>query len=257
MRTAKDDRSRTTDVLTFEELGADMLIVDEAHNYKRLKLITKMTRVAGVPSGKGSDRAFDLFIKSRYLAQAAPTGGTVFLTGTPISNTMAEMFVLMRYLAQATLDGRGIPQFDGWAATFGEKVTAFEISPTGKGFRQKTRFARFTNMPELMQMYRAFADVQTADMLKLPTPKLKGGTAQVHAIPQSTELAAYVDTLLERYEAVLGKKRREAGPARGQPAQDHRRRPQGGARPATRRRPSAGGRQTRHRQPADLRHLEA
>jgi N12 class adenine-specific DNA methylase len=118
---------------------------------------------------------------------------------------MAEMFVLMRYLAQPMLDQRGIPQFDGWAATFGEKVTAFEISPTGRGFRQKTRFARFTNMPELMQMYRAFADVQTADMLKLPTPPLKGGKAQLHVIPASTELDAYVETLLERYEKVLGR----------------------------------------------------
>ncbi|HYE86356.1 MAG TPA: hypothetical protein VEA16_08370, partial [Vicinamibacterales bacterium] len=204
LRTTKERQKKDADIVTFEQLGVDMLMVDEAHNYKKLGFPTKMTRVAGVPAGPGSQRAFDLVVKSGYLAKANPTGGTVFLTGTPISNTMAEMFVLMRYLAQGALNERGIPQFDGWAATFGEKVTAFEISPTGRGFRQKTRFSRFTNLPELVQMYRAFADVQTADMLKLPTPPLKGGKAQVHTVAATPELDAYVEELLERFAAVLG-----------------------------------------------------
>ncbi|MGH9253667.1 MAG: Eco57I restriction-modification methylase domain-containing protein [Vicinamibacterales bacterium] len=205
LRNLKERQSKDTDVIVFEQLGVDMLMVDEAHNYKKLGFPTKMTRVAGVPAGPGSQRAFDLIIKSSgYLAKANPTGGTVFLTGTPISNTMAEMFVLMRYLAQASLNERGIGQFDGWAATFGEKVTAFEISPTGRGFRQKTRFAKFTNLPELIQMYRAFADVQTADMLKLPTPPLKGGKAEVHTVAATPELDDYVNDLMERFAAVLG-----------------------------------------------------
>lgn len=204
IRTAKDRQSKDSDVPTFERLGVDMLIVDEAHNYKKLGFPTKMTRVAGVPAGPGSQRALDLKIKIGHITQSNPTGGTVFLTGTPISNTMAEMFVLLRYLAQGALDQRGIPQFDGWAATFGQLVTAFEISPTGRGFRQKTRFAKFTNLPELVQMYRAFADVQTADMLKLPTPPLKGGKAHVTTVPASEALDHYVDELLERFAAVLG-----------------------------------------------------
>ena len=204
LKTTKERQAKDTDVVTFEQLGVDMLIVDEAHTYKKLGFPTKMTRVAGVPAGPGSQRAFDLVVKSGYLAKANPTGGTVFLTGTPISNTMAEMFVLMRYLAQSSLEERGIGQFDGWAATFGEKVTAFEISPTGRGFRQKTRFAKFTNLPELVQMYRAFADVQTADMLQLPSPPLKGGKAQVHTVAATPGLDDYVEELLERFAAVLG-----------------------------------------------------
>jgi len=204
LRTTKEGQAKDAQVLTFEQLGVDMLMVDEAHNYKKLGFPTKMTRVAGVPAGPGSQRAFDLMVKSSYLATANPTGGTVFLTGTPISNTMAEMYVLMRYLAQPALDERGIPQFDGWAATFGDTVTAFEISPTGRGFRQKTRFAKFTNLPELVQLYRSVADVQTADMLKLPTPPLKGGKAAVHVVDASPDIDAFVETLLERYAAVLG-----------------------------------------------------
>jgi hypothetical protein len=203
LRTAKEDQRKDEDALTWEELGVDMLIVDEAHNYKKLQFATKMTRVAGVPK-QGSQRAFDLNVKLQHTATTNPTGGAVFLTGTPISNTMAEMYVLMKYLARPLLEARGIPQFDGWAATFGETVTAFEISPTGRGFRQKTRFNRFTNMPELIQMYRSFADVQTADMLKLPTPPLRNGKPTVHVVPATTELNDYVESLLARYEAVLG-----------------------------------------------------
>lgn len=162
--------------LTFEELGVDRLFVDEAHKFKNLFYTTKMTRVAGLPQ-TASERAFDLFLKVAHIQERNGGGGVVFATGTPISNTMAEMFTMQRYLQMASLRRLGLQHFDSWAGTFGETVTAMELSPDGAGYRLQHRFARFVNVPELMQQFRQTADVQTAEMLKLPIPKLETGKA--------------------------------------------------------------------------------
>src|SRR5262249_33902551 len=139
-----------------------------------------MERVAGIQTS-GSERAFDLYMKCRYLDQQHAGHGVTFATGTPISNTMVEMYTIQKYLDPHSLSERGIDHFDAWAATFGEVVDAMEISPDGKTLRPRSRFAKFTNLPELQQMFRAFADVKTADMLNLPRPRLAGGKASVIA----------------------------------------------------------------------------
>src|SRR6266536_3172794 len=157
--------------LTFEELGVDFLIVDEAQFFKNLFYVTKMNRVAGLPQ-TASERAFDLFLKVQHIQARNKGGGVVFATGTPIANSMAEMFTMQRYLQPEDLKKHNLHHFDAWAATFGEPVTAMELSPDGAGYRMHTRFARFINVPELMQMFRQVADVQTAAMLDLPRPKL-------------------------------------------------------------------------------------
>ena len=144
-----------------------------------------MDRVAGIQT-EGSERAFDLLMKARYLEAQHPGRGLAFATGTPISNTMVEMYTLKRYLAPVLLEERGISHFDAWAASFGEVVHTMEISPDGSSLRSNARFSRFVNLPELQQMFRSFADVQTADMLKLPVPALKGGKAAVVSCPMST-----------------------------------------------------------------------
>ena len=141
-----------------------------------------MDRVAGIQTS-GSERAFDLFMKARYLHRQHPGHGLTFATGTPISNTMVEMYTVQRYLDPEGLAERGIEHFDAWAATFGEVVETMEISPDGKSLRPRSRFARFTNLPELQQMFRAVADVQTAAMLDLPRPALAGGKADGHCLP--------------------------------------------------------------------------
>jgi N12 class adenine-specific DNA methylase len=143
-------------------------------------LPTKMERVASIQTG-GSERAFDLFMKARYLGEQHPGHGVTFATGTPISNTMVEMYTMQRFLDLEGLKSRGIEHFDAWAATFGEVVDTMEISPDGKRLRPRSRFARFVNLPELQQMFRAIFDVQTADMLDLPRPKLEGGKPQTVA----------------------------------------------------------------------------
>jgi N12 class adenine-specific DNA methylase len=174
------------DGLVFDELCVDYLFVDEAHSFKNLETPTKMERVAGIQTA-GSERAFDLYMKARYLDEQHAGHGVTFATGTPISNTMVEMYTMQRFLDPEGLRQRGIEHFDGWAATFGEIVETMEISPDGKSLRPRSRFARFTNLPELQQMFRAFADVQTADMLNLPRPRLEGGKPCVVPCPMSDE----------------------------------------------------------------------
>lgn len=187
--------------LTFEELGVDRLFVDEAHKFKNLFYTTKMTRVAGLPQ-TASERAFDLFLKVGHIQERNGGGGVVFATGTPISNTMAEMFTMQRYLQMASLRRLGLQHFDSWAGTFGETVTAMELSPDGAGYRLQHRFARFVNVPELMQQFRQTADVQTADMLKLPIPKLETGRPIIVSAPCSSRLQKFVETLVKRAEQI-------------------------------------------------------
>jgi N12 class adenine-specific DNA methylase/SAM-dependent methyltransferase len=183
--------------LTFEELGVDRLFVDEAHYFKNLFYVTKMTRIAGLPQ-TASERAFDMFLKVRHVQSLNGAGGVVFATGTPIANSMAEMFTMQRYLQPDDLKKHNLHHFDSWAATFGEPVTAMELSPDGAGYRLHTRFARFINVPELMQMFRQAADVQTAAMLNLPRPKLEGEKPAIRNAPATPELKAFVQELAAR-----------------------------------------------------------
>ena len=187
------------DGLVFDELGVDHIFIDEAHFFKNLETPTKMDRVAGIQTG-GSERAFDLYMKARYLDGRHPGHGVTFATGTPISNTMVEMYTMQRFLDPAGLKSRGIEHFDGWAATFGEVVDTMEISPDGASLRPRSRFARFVNLPELQQMFRAFSDVQTADMLNLPRPRLEGGKPIIVACPMSEEQHTLQQELVRRYE---------------------------------------------------------
>jgi hypothetical protein len=193
-RAGRESKDRT---LTFEELGVDHVFVDEADLFKNLGFVSKMNRVAGLPNSE-SNRAQDMFIKTGYLRERNGGKGVVFATGTPISNTMAEMYTLQRYLAPEALAAAGVEHFDAWASNFGEAVTALELAPDGSGYRMHTRFAKFVNLPELLSMFRSFADVQTADMLKLPRPEIEGGKPQIIAAPASFELKAYVQTLVDR-----------------------------------------------------------
>ena len=165
-----NDQSRKDDVITFEELGVDRLFVDEAHFYKNLFLYTKMRNVAGL-SQTEAQKSSDLYMKCRYLDEITGGKGIIFATGTPISNSMTEMYTMQRYLQYDALQQKGLQHFDAWASTFGETITAIELAPEGTGYRAKTRFAKFYNLPELVNMFREVADVQTADMLKLPVPE--------------------------------------------------------------------------------------
>src|SRR5256885_1070486 len=158
-----------------------------------------MQRIAGMPNTE-SNRAMDMFMKTRYVSER--DGGIIFATGTPISNSMAEMYTLMRYLAPELLEKAGVAHFDAWAANFGEPVTALELSPDGSGYRMHTRFAKFVNLPELLSMFRTFADIQTAEMLNLPRPKIAGGKSNVVVVPASEQLKAYVNTLVERAQKI-------------------------------------------------------
>jgi N12 class adenine-specific DNA methylase len=169
--------SKKDDGLVFDELGVDHLFIDEAQYYKNLETPTKMERVAGIQTG-GSERAFDVYLKARYLHEQHAGHGVIFATGTPISNTMVEMYTMQRFLDPEGLRQRGLEHFDAWVATFGEVIDTMEISPDGAALRPRSRFARFTNPPELQQMLRAFADVQTADMLDLPPAR--SGRRQAH-----------------------------------------------------------------------------
>src|SRR5437764_3240224 len=193
------------DGLAFDELGVDHIFIDEAQYYKNLETPTKMERVAGIQTG-GSQRAFDVYMKARFLHGQHPGHGVTFATGTPISNTMVETYTMQRYLDPEGLQSRGIEHFDAWAATFGEVIDTMEISPDGASLRPRSRFARFTNLPELQQMFRAFADVQTAEMLDLPRPELEGGKPFVVACPMSEEQAALQQELIARYERVRKEK---------------------------------------------------
>ena len=189
------DRERKDDAVTFEQLGVDRIFCDESDLFKNLGFVSKMNRIAGLPNTE-SNRALDMYMKTRYLAKRG--GGTVFATGTPVSNTMAEMYTLQRYLSPMSLEAAGVEHFDAWAANFGEAVTALELAPDGSGYRMHTRFAKFVNLPELLSMFRSFADVQTADMLHLPRPEIESGKPHITAAPASPELKAFVGTLVER-----------------------------------------------------------
>ncbi|PND33822.1 DEAD/DEAH box helicase [Achromobacter pulmonis] len=195
--------AKKDDLLTWEQLGVDGLFVDEAHLHKNLFRFTKMTRVAGLPL-TNSQRAFDLYLKTRYTMQlhGGAQRGVVFATATPVANTMAEIHTMQRYLQPRRLAELGLQQFDAWAATFGESVTALEIAPDGSGYRMHTRFARFINVPELMAIFGEVADIRTAEMLNLPVPKLRGGKPRTVACPASPALKAYVQTLVRRAEAI-------------------------------------------------------
>ncbi|HEY9644987.1 MAG TPA: SNF2-related protein [Chroococcidiopsis sp.] len=193
--------ARKDDVVTFEQLGVDQLYIDEAHYFKNLGYHTKMYGIAGLPNTT-SDRALDLFMKCRYLGQQHGEGkGVVFATGTPVSNSMAELYTMQRYLQPQALRQIGLERFDAWASTFGETVTAPEITPAG-GYKIKTRFSRFVNIPELMNTVRQVADIQTAEMLNLPTPQLKGGKPQVVAVAASDIQLAFVEELAKRAENI-------------------------------------------------------
>jgi N12 class adenine-specific DNA methylase len=183
------------DTLTFEELGIDRLFVDEAHYFKNLFYISKMTRIAGLPQ-TSSERAFDMLLKTRYIQEINGGGGVVFATGTPIANSVAEMFTMQRYLQMGTLNKQKLQHFDSWAATFGEPVTAMELAPDGAGYRLNTRFARFINVPELMQIFCQVADIQTADKLKLPVPEMQTGKPMIVRASSTPELKEIVKGLV-------------------------------------------------------------
>lgn len=193
-----NDQSRKDDVVTFEELGVDRLFIDESHYYKNLYLYTKMRNVGGIAQTE-TQKSSDLFMKCRYLDEITGGRGTVFATGTPISNSMVELYTIQRYLQYETLVENDLQHFDSWASTFGETVTAYELKPEGTGYRTKTRFAKFYNLPELMAMFKEVADIKTADTLNLPTP-----TPHYHnvAVKPSDFQKAMVAELGERAEKV-------------------------------------------------------
>ena len=193
-----NDQSRKDDVVTFEELGCDRLFVDESHGFKNLFLYTKMRNVGGIAQTE-AQKSSDLFMKCRYLDELTGGRGIVFATGTPISNSMVELYTIQRYLQMNALQEQGLQHFDSWAANYGETVTAIELSPEGTGYRAKTRFAKFYNLPELMSMFKNVADIQTADMLKLPVPE-----AHYHniALKPSAHQKELVASLAERAEKV-------------------------------------------------------
>ena len=197
--------NKKDDGLVFDHLGVDQIFVDEAHYFKNLETPTKMERVAGIQTG-GSERAFDVYMKARYLDEQHAGHGVTFATGTPISNTMVEMYTMQKFLDPEGLRSRGLEHFDAWAATFGEVIDTMEISPDGNGLRPRSRFARFTNLPELQQMFRAFSDVQTAEMLNLPRPRLETGKPIVVACPMSFEQHRLQQELVERYERLRSQK---------------------------------------------------
>ena len=196
-----NDQSRKDDVVTFEELGVDRIFIDEAHYYKNLAAFTKMRNVGGISQTEAM-KSSDLYMKCRYLDELTGGRGVVFATGTPISNSMVEMYTMQKYLQYSTLKRNDLLHFDAWASTFGETVTAIELSPEGTGYRAKTRFAKFYNLPELMSMFKETADIQTADMLKLPVPE-----AHYHSVvlkPSETQ-KEMVAGLSERAERVRNK----------------------------------------------------
>lgn len=192
---------RQDNTITFEETGIDMVIVDESHLFKNLGYVSRMTRVAGLPNSD-SERARDMFIKTQYILEKNNGRGLVFLSGTPIANSMAEMFTLMRYMMLPEMHKRGIAMFDAWAGNFGEHVTSLEIAPDGSGYRMNTRFARFVNLPELMGLFRSFADVKNADMVNLNLPKIEGGKPHVVVAKASDYLKEYVAGLVKRADKI-------------------------------------------------------
>lgn len=198
------NQDRKDDLLTFEELGVDFLFVDEAHTYKNLQTFTKLQNVAGVNTS-GSLRASDMHMKTNYMLEEYGDRGVVFATGTPISNSMSEMYTMQRYLQPSILDDMGIASFDAWASTFGQITSSLELTPEGSGYQMKTRFAKFHNLPELMNTFNLVADIQTADMLKLPVPEIKTGKA-IMVVSEATEYQfEMMDKFAERAERIRGK----------------------------------------------------
>ena len=195
-----NDQTKKDDVVTFEELGVDRLFVDESHYYKNLYLYTKMRNVGGIAQTE-AQKSSDLFMKCRYLDEITGGRGTVFATATPISNSMVELYTIQRYLQYNTLVKNGLQHFDAWASTFGETITAVELTPEGTGYRAKTRFAKFYNLPELMAMFKEIADIKTADMLNLPVPEAKYHNIAVKPSEMQKEMVA---SLAERAEQVRG-----------------------------------------------------
>ena len=195
-----NDQTKKDDVVTFEELGVDRLFVDESHYYKNLYLYTKMRNVGGIAQTE-AQKSSDLFMKCRYLDEITGGRGTVFATGTPISNSMVELYTIQRYLQYNTLVKNGLQHFDAWVSTFGETITAVELTPEGTGYRAKTRFAKFYNLPELMAMFKEVADIKTADMLNLPVPEAKYHNVAVKPSEMQKEM---VTSLAERAEQVRG-----------------------------------------------------
>ena len=193
-----NDTKRKDTVIDFEQLGVDRLFIDESHFYKNLYLYTKMRRVGGIAQTE-AQKSSDLFMKCRYLDEITGNRGTIFATGTPVSNSMVELYSVQRYLQYDTLVRNGLQHFDSWASTFGETITALELAPEGSSYRPKTRFAKFHNLPELMQMFREVADIQTADMLKLPVPKVIYRNIKVAPSEIQTEMVA---SLAKRAEKV-------------------------------------------------------
>ncbi|HGM9511974.1 TPA: DEAD/DEAH box helicase family protein [Streptococcus pyogenes] len=193
-----NDDFKKDDVITFEELGVDKLFIDEAHNYKNLFLHTKMRNVAGI----GQSEAFkssDMYMKCRYMDEMTDGKGVVFATGTPISNSMTELYTMQRYLQYDDLKARGLEHFDAWASTFGETENTFELSPEGTGYRQKTRFSKFYNLPELMNMFKEVADIKTSDMLNLPVPEANFEVIKTKPTEEQKEI---LEAISERADAV-------------------------------------------------------
>lgn len=195
-----NDQSRKDDVVTFEELGVDRLFIDESHYYKNLYLYTKMRNVSGIAQTE-AQKSSDLFMKCRYLDEITGGRGVVFATGTPISNSMVELYTIQRYLQYRTLQEHDLQHFDAWASMFGETVTAVELTPEGTGYRAKTRFAKFNNLPELMAMFKQVADIKTADMLDLPVPEVEYHNIAVKPSQIQKEMVA---SLGERAEKIRG-----------------------------------------------------
>ena len=197
-----NDTKRKDNVIDFEQLGVDRLFIDESHFYKNLYLYTKMRNVGGIAQTE-AQKSSDLFMKCRYLDEITGNRGTIFATGTPISNSMVEMYSVQRYLQYDTLVRNGLQHFDSWASTFGETITALELAPEGTNYRAKTRFAKFYNLPELMLMFREVADIQTADMLKLPVPKVNYHNIKTKPSEIQTEMVASLAKRAEKIRARL------------------------------------------------------
>lgn len=193
-----NDQTRKDDVVTFEQLGVDRLFVDESHFYKNMFLYTKMRNIAGIAQ-TDAQKSSDMFMKCQYLDEITGGKGVTFATGTPISNSMTELYTIMRYLQYDTLLKMGLGHFDSWAAAFGETVTAIELSPEGTGYRAKTRFARFFNLPELISLFKESADIQTSDMLNLPVPEAE----YINEVIKPSEIQkSMVERFAERAEMV-------------------------------------------------------
>ena len=197
------DESRKDDLITFEELGVDSIMVDEAHGFKNLAIFSKMNNVSGI-SSSGAKKSTDMQLKCQYLTEINGGRGIVFATGTPVSNTMCELYVMQLYLQKAALEEMGIYHFDSWAANFGEVTTALELTVEGSGFRFKSRFNKFTNLPELMNIFREVADVQTADMLDLDVPKVRGGKAIIVESEPDWYVKSVMEDFVKRAEAIRG-----------------------------------------------------